>query len=145
MSNIIRKARIIQDKIEYRRSINKQLRDQSYRLFLQDPPRCLPPLKKLIRWRLLFIMAGVLCMLVVSIQVMFFYDTLVYTPSEAHLVFNIKSMQFENSDEMYIGIILEYIPTVCGILLFIFWSFAATFDWAIYRRFGSGRTIIEWY
>lgn len=144
MLNIVRKARIIQDKIEYRRSINKQLRDQSYRLFLQDPPRCLPVLKTLIRWRLLFIMAGVLCMLVVSIQVMFFYDTLVYTPSGAHLVFNIKSMQFENSGETYIGIILEYIPTICGILLLIFWSFAATFDWAIYRRFGAGKTIIEW-
>jgi len=145
MSNIIRKARIIQDKIEYRRSINKQLREQSYRLFLQDPPRCLPSLETLTRWRLLFIMGGFLCMLVISIQVMFFYDTLVYTPSELHPVFNIESMQFENSDEAYVGIILEYIPTVCGILLLIFWSFAATVDWAIYRRFGSGRTILEWY
>lgn len=144
MSNIIKKARIIQDKIEYRRSINKQLRAQSYRLFLQDPPRCLPSLKKLIRWRLLFIMVGFLCMSVISIQVMFFYDTLVYTPSGTHLVFNIESRQFENDDEVYVGIILEYVPTICGILLLIFWSFAATVDWAIYRRFGSGRTVIEW-
>jgi len=144
MSNIVKKARIIQDKIEYRRSINKQLKKQYYRIVLQTTDRLLPPIKSLIKWRMFFIVAGSLCFLAPTFHVVFLYDTWNYTPSIDNIFFNIETGQFEYKFEENIkGIIIELIPVLSGSLAIILYGFGATVDYAIYKRFNC-KNIIMW-
>jgi len=144
MSNIVKKARIIQDKIEYRRSINKQLKKQYYRIFLQTTDRLLPPIKSLIKWRLIFIVAGSLCFLAPTLQIVFLYDTWDYAPAIDNIFFNEKTRMFEYKFEENIkGIIIELIPVFSGSLAVIFYGFGATVDYAIFKRFNC-KNIITW-
>lgn len=144
MSNIVKKTRIIQDKIEYRRSINKQLKKQYYRIFLQTTDRLLPPIKSLIKWRLIFIVAGTLCFLAPTLQIVFLYDTWDYTPSIDNIFFNEKTGMFEYKFEENVkGIIIEMIPVFSGSLAIILYGFGATVDYAIYKRFNC-KNIITW-
>jgi len=144
MSNIVKKARIIQDKIEYRRSINKQLKKQYYKIFLQTTDRLLPPIKSLIKWRMIFIAAGTLCFLAPTLQIVFLYDTWSYTPPNDDLFFNVETGQFEYKFEESIkGIIIELIPVFSGSLAIILYGFGATVDYAIFKRFNC-KNIITW-
>ena len=144
MSNIVKKTRIIQDKIEYRRSINKQLKKQYYRIFLQTTDRLLPPIKSLIKWRLIFIVAGTLCFLAPTLQIVFLYDTWDYTPSIDNIFFNEKTGMFEYKFEENVkGIIIEMIPVFSGSLAIILYGFGATVDYAIFKRFNC-KNIITW-
>ncbi len=84
-----------------------------------------------------------LSLLVPCIQVIFFYDTLFYTPSSEATVFFQRTLFYEAPDEVKLAKLLEYIPTIGGILFLIFGSFAATIDFAIFRRFKK-KYIIKW-
>ena len=88
-------------------------------MFLKDPPRHLPGLSSLVRWRNMIIIV-VFCMIAVpSLQVLLFYDTcFIGQGSVIQQVFFFTSM------------------IVAG--------FAASLDWAISKRFGNEKSLIQW-
>lgn len=119
MSNIIDKARQIQNKIENNRKIKKSLREQRYQTFLLNPPRHLPSLSSLVRWRNI-ILVVVFCMIAVpSLQILLFYDTCLIGWGAA-----IQQVVFFSS--------------------MIIAGFAASLDWAISKRFGNEKSLIQW-
>ena len=115
----IERARLWQELRERNKTNRKRLREQRYRDFLLNPPRHLPGLSSLVRWRNMILIV-VFCMIAVpSLQVLLFYDTcLTGWGSVIQQVFFFTSM------------------IVAG--------FAASLDWAISKRFGNEKSIIQW-
>ena len=59
--------------------------------------------------------------------------------------FDMDTRHFERvfSYEDMLGSVFEYLATIGGMLSFIFWSFAATVDYAICKRFKK-KYLIGW-
>lgn len=143
--SLITRFRIIQDRFECKRKMKKDLKKHYYRLFLQNPDRPLPSFKTLTKTRRILFLAGFICFLIPSLQVILMYDTIGYMPSEGEYVFNIqtKSFEYKMTFEKIKEILLESLSLICGMLGLMLWFFAAMFDYAIFKRWGKNY-FINW-
>jgi len=137
MGNIIHKARILETRIKVKIENRRQIKQQQYRRFLQNPSRHLPSYKKLRRLRNMLFYMGVVCMCIPCFQTVFFYHTIWDRPEPLN---NYEEITLDQ----VLTAFLNVIPTVFGFLFCMFCGFSAVFDWVIYRRWGSTRSFIDW-
>lgn len=138
--SFIQKGRILQTKIRVNREIKRQIKQHRYKLFLQNPKRHLPSYRTLNKWRTRLIVSGVVCLAIISIQGVFFRQTIYWSkPPMVH-----KYQEEHIPIEMYIKSFLQLLPFINGFLFMVFMYLATCFDWVIYRRWGHDRSIIHW-
>jgi len=122
---IIIKADIIQKRYIINRDIKKQVKEQRYRAFLQNPTRPLPGYKSLVKVRTIMVYVCFLCISLPCIQIIFFYNTIITN----------------------IGWIF---PSLCGTIAWFMVNFAVNIDYVIYKRWGyldcfpKKQTLINW-
>jgi len=141
---LLQKAKILELKIRVKRENKKKIKTQSYRAFLQNPPRPLPPLKSLKKIRKIFIILAVLILSIPSIQILIAYDSVYYVP-ETYDVQTDKGEKLNREHELdeYTWGFIRSIPVIMGVVFFILSGFAMAVDWTIYRRWKK-YTIINW-
>lgn len=119
---LLKKFRIYQRNIEYNHQFKKKLKQKRYTLFLQRRNGYLPCFETLSHWRKILIYLGVLFL---SCNLMMFFN---------YLSFFDDHYYFYNSGSpaiMYNGVAL------------IFFVFSGMLDWCIYRRWGNGKSLIQ--
>lgn len=139
---IIQKARILELKIQVNRENKKKIKEQGYRIFLQNPPRPLPSLHALKKVRSIFIIVAILMIALPGLQIIFAYDSM-YRISETFYERSAMSGKENYNLEDYGWGFVRSIPIISGVLFLIFGGFTMAVDWTIYRRWGK-HTIIKW-
>jgi len=120
MGKIIQKARIVEQRIHVNHEVNKTIRKQAYKVFLQNPPRPLPTYETLRQWRNMLLLVGLIMCTIPSVIIVFFN----------HLLGN----HFFYS-----------LPWILDVMTLFIWSFAGSFDRVIHVRWnGQKPTLIDW-
>lgn len=117
--SFVERARKYQQDIEHNKITRRIDREQRYREFLENPPRHLPPLQSLVKLRNIMFLIVFIVLLVPSLQVLLFLDSLFYYPTCDLCVWS-------------------------GSLGCMIFAFGLMFDYAIYKRFGNEESIMKW-
>jgi len=131
------RARRLDTKIRVKHEVKKQIKRHCYQIFLNEKAGYLPNRKKLYSWRNKFILAAMICLLVPSLQTIFFYDTIWIKPS-------VSEFDTEFTIEQIWVAFCNEIPGIFGAVFLILLYFGFTVDWIIYRRWGNQFTIMKW-
>lgn len=135
--NIVHKARVLETKIRVKHENRKQIKAQRYKRFLQNPHRPIMSYQQLKHWRNTLLYSAVICLCVPCLQTVFFYNTLWDQPEP-------PSYGQEITIDMFLKSFYNMIPLLFGLFFMMLGCFSAMFDWCIYRRWGTSRSIIKW-
>lgn len=116
--SLLEKAHSIQNHFTDSRKQRKKDKEQRYREFLANPNRPLPSYETLAKWRNRLIIIGFCPLAEPLIQIFFFYESCFNVQIAWHIYFSMAALQL--------------------------WIFAGVIDWCIYRRWGNGKSIIQW-
>jgi len=126
INSFIKKARMYQDTLLFNHRLKKQVRQRSYRVFLQRNTGYLPSIPCLLRWRTTLLAMSLGCIGVTSLFVFIDYP------------------RFILYDIIILGPDLEgitSIPILMGSGFIILFSFSMMIDFVVYRRGGHGMFI----
>jgi chromatin segregation and condensation protein Rec8/ScpA/Scc1 (kleisin family) len=136
------KQKIQADRIRTYFSVRKEIKAHRYKIFLQNPRNKkgksieLPTYEHLKHRRKQHFILGMICLMIISCQTIFFYETT--------SLFPIEKNQYQPSLTDIIHAFTEEMPVIIGFLAIMFLSFAGMYDFVIYRRWGLKKSIIDW-
>ena len=132
------RMKALETKIRINREIKKEIKAQKYRSFLHEQTGYLPSRQKIQRWKKYFLLGATICLVVISVQTCFFYNTIWAPPQKLY-----HDTQQISLEQIW-GALLNETPTIFGSLFIILGSFGMALDKATYRRWGNQYTIINW-